>query len=199
MNLGIAPPLCRTRRSYLPASSIHKDCQIFFSKLVLLLSRCSSACPEFDHWPQKTGYFGSSIFENISSNRREGGDAVKNIIKVLVIASASLTFNGLSFAQAKSATPATPGSPATEKKPEMKSQQEQATVLTGKVTSLDAKAGKLTVKTKDKEVNLTTDSKTTKAALEKLKLGDTAKVFARGGTVIAASPVKAESKTKAPK
>jgi Cu/Ag efflux protein CusF len=163
-----------------------------------LLSRCSSACPEFDHWPQKTGYFGSSIFENISSNRREGGDAVKNIIKVLVIASASLTFNGLSFAQAKPATPATPA-PATEKKPEMKSQQEQATVLTGKVTSVDAKAGKLTVKTKDKEVNLTTDSKTTKAALEKLKLGDTAKVFARGGTVIAASPAKAESKTKAAK
>jgi Cu/Ag efflux protein CusF len=114
---------------------------------------------------------------------------VKNIIKVLVIASASLTFNGLSFAQAKPPTPATPAPPATEKKPEMKSQQEQATVLTGKVTSVDAKAGKLTVKTKDKEVNLTTDSKTTRAALEKLKLGDTAKVFARGGTVIAASPV----------
>jgi hypothetical protein len=32
--------------------------------------------------------------------------------------------------------------------------------------------------------------------LEKLKVGDTAKVFERGGTVIAASPVKAESKTK---
>ena len=42
----------------------------------------------------------------------------------------------------------------------MKSEKAQATVLTGKVTSVDAKAGKLTVKTKDKEVNLTTDSKT---------------------------------------
>jgi hypothetical protein len=120
---------------------------------------------------------------------------VKNIIKVLVIASASLAFNGVSFAQAKPATPGTPAPPATEKKPEMKSEEAQATVLTGKVTSVDAKAGKLTVKTKDKEVNLTTDSKTTKAALEKLKLGDTAKVFVRGGTVIAASPVK-ESKAK---
>jgi hypothetical protein len=123
---------------------------------------------------------------------------MKNIIKVLVIASASLTFNGFSFAQAKPATPATPAPPATEKKPEMKSEKAQATVLTGRVTSVDAKAGKLTVKTKDKEVNLTTDSKTTKAALEKLKVGDTAKVFERGGTVIAASPVK-ESKAKAAK
>ena len=81
----------------------------------------------------------------------------------------------------------------------MKSEKAQATVLTGKVTSVDAKAGKLTVKTKDKEVNMTTDSKSTKAALEKLKVGDTAKVFERGGTVIAASPAKAESKTKTAK
>jgi Cu/Ag efflux protein CusF len=122
---------------------------------------------------------------------------MKNIIKALVLASVSLAFNGLSFAQAKPATPATPAAPAMEKKAEMKSERAQATILTGKVTSVDAKAGKLTVKTKDKEVNMTTDSKSTKAALEKLKVGDTAKVFERGGTVIAASPAKAESKTKA--
>src|SRR5262245_19775537 len=119
------------------------------------------------------------------------------MITVLVIALTSLAFSGLSFAQPKPATPATPGAPATEKKTE--AEKAQATVLTGKVTSVDAKAGKLTVKTKDKEVNMTTDSKTTKTALEKLKVGDTAKVFERGGTVIAASPVKAESKSKAVK
>jgi Cu/Ag efflux protein CusF len=124
---------------------------------------------------------------------------VKNTIKVLVVALTSLAFNAASFAQAKPATPATAAAPAMEKKTEMQSEKAQATVLTGKVTSVDAKAGKLTVKTKDKEVNLTTDSKTTKAALEKLKVGDTAKVFERGGTVIAASPVKAESMTKAAK
>jgi Cu/Ag efflux protein CusF len=124
---------------------------------------------------------------------------VKKVIKVLVVALTSLAFNGLSFAQAKPVTPATPSAPATEKKTEMKSEKAQATVLTGKVTSVDAKTGRLTVKLKDKEVNLTTDSKSTKAALEKLKVGDTAKVFERGGTVIAASPVKAESKIKAVK
>jgi len=124
---------------------------------------------------------------------------VKNMIKVVVIALTSLAFNAASFAQAKPATPATPAAPAMEKKTEMKSEKAQATVLTGRVTSVDAKAGKLAVKTNDKEVNLTTYSKSTKAALEKLKVGDTAKVFERGGTVIAASPVKAESKTGAAK
>ena len=122
---------------------------------------------------------------------------MKSMMPFLLVALANLVFNDISFAQAKPATPATPTAPAMEKKTEMKSEKAQATVLTGRVTSVDAKAGKLTVKTKDKEVNMTTDSKTTKAALEKLKVGDTAKVFERGGTVIAASPVKAESKTKA--
>jgi Cu/Ag efflux protein CusF len=121
---------------------------------------------------------------------------MKNIIKVLLIASISLAFTGVSFAQAK---PATPAAPAQEEKTKTKAEKAQATILTGKVTSVDSKAGKLTVKTKDKEINLTTDSKSTKAALEKLKVGDTAKVFERGGTVIAASPVKAESKTKTAK
>lgn len=120
---------------------------------------------------------------------------MNNVITVLVVALTSFAFNGVIFGQAKPAAPAAPTAPAIEKKTEMKSETPQATVLTGKVTSVDARAGKLTVKTKDKEVNMTTESKTTKAALEKLKVGDTAKVFERGGTVIAASPVKTESKT----
>ena len=124
---------------------------------------------------------------------------MKNMIKVLVVALACLAFNGVSFAQVKPATPAPPAAPAMEKKTEMKSEKAQATVVTGKVMSVDAKAGKLALKADDKEINLTTDSKSTKAALEKLKVGDTAKVFEKGGKVIAASPVKAESKTKAAK
>ena len=116
------------------------------------------------------------------------------MIAILVVALTSLALNGLSFAQAKPATPATPAAPTMEKKAEMKSEKAQATVLTGKVTSVDAKAGKLTFKTKDKEINMTTDSQSTKAALEKLKVGDMAKVFEKGGKVIAASPVKADSK-----
>ena len=121
----------------------------------------------------------------------------ENTFKVLIVALTSLVFTVVSFAQSKPAPSITPA-PALEKT-EMKSEKAPATILTGQVTSVDAKAGKLTVKTKAKEIHLTTDSKSTKSALEKLKVGDTAKVFERGGTVIAASPVKAESKTKAVK
>ena len=96
----------------------------------------------------------------ISFESAAGGDSVENMIAILVVALTSLALNGLSFAQTKPAPPATPTAPATEKKTE--AERAQATVLTGKVTSVDAKAGKLTVKTKDKEVNLTTDSKSTK-------------------------------------
>ena len=56
--------------------------------------------------------------------------------------------------------------------------------------------GRLTLKLTDKEIKLITDSKSTKAALEKLKVGDTARVFEKGGKLIAASPLKVESKTK---
>ena len=65
--------------------------------------------------------------------------------------------------------------------------------------SLDAKAGKLTIKANDKEIRLTADSATTKAAVARLKVGDIARVFARGGKVIAISPVKADSKAKGAK
>jgi hypothetical protein len=124
---------------------------------------------------------------------------VKSTIKILVVVLTTLAFNDVSFAQVKSGTPATRGAPIMDKHTEMKSEQPQATVLTGKVTSVDAKVGALTLKVKDREIKLTTDSNSTKAALEKLKAGDTAKVFEKGGKVIAASPVKAETKTKTTK
>jgi hypothetical protein len=124
---------------------------------------------------------------------------MNNIIKFLVAASGVLVFTSVGSAQGKPPTPAGSPAPTMEKKTETKSEQAQATVLTGKVTSVEPKAGKLTIKTKDREIKLTTDSKATKSALEKLKVGDTAKIFEKGGKVIAASPVKAESKTKTPK
>ena len=59
---------------------------------------------------------------------------------------------------------------------------------------------RLPVKAKDKEINLVADSKTTKAALEKLKVGDMVRVSCseKDGKMIASS-VKAESKSKAAK
>jgi len=118
------------------------------------------------------------------------------MIKVLVIALTSLAFSGVSFAQAKPATPATPATPAA---PAMeKSEKAKTNGVTGEVTSVDVKAGTFTVKTKDKDINLVADSKSTKAALEKLKVGDMVRVSytEKDGKMIVSS-VKAESKSKA--
>ena len=123
---------------------------------------------------------------------------MKNMIKVLVIALTSLAFSSVSFAQAKPATPATPATPAA---PAMeKSEKAKTNRLTGEITSVDVKAGTFTVKGKDKEINLVADSKSTKAALEKLKVGDMVRVSytEKDGKMIASS-VRAESKSKAAK
>ncbi len=123
---------------------------------------------------------------------------MKNMIKILVIALTSLAFSGVSFAQAKPATPATPATPAA---PAMeKSEKAKNNRLTGEITSVDVKAGTFTVKGKDKEINLVADSKSTKAEMEKLKVGDTVRVSytEKDGKMIASS-VRSESKSKAAK
>ena len=111
---------------------------------------------------------------------------MKTTVRALIIALMTLTFSGLSFAQEKAATPAAPAKTATKAK---------ATRITGEVTSVDAKAGTLAVKTKDKDVSLDTDSKS-KAALEKIKVGDMVRVSytEKDGKMVATSVAK----TKAP-
>jgi Cu/Ag efflux protein CusF len=81
------------------------------------------------------------------------------MLKVLVIALTALAFSGASFA-ADTAT---------------KSEKPKAMSATGSVTAMDAKAGTLTVKTKDKDLDLTAVSKA-KNALGKVKVGDMVKV-----------------------
>jgi hypothetical protein len=124
------------------------------------------------------------------------------MIRILVVALTTLSFSTFGFAQAKPATPATPATPAapSEKKTEMKSEKAKTNRITGEVTSLDAKAGEFAVKEKDKEVKLNAESKSTKSALEKLKVGDMVKVTytEKDGKMIASS-VKAEPKTSAAK
>jgi Cu/Ag efflux protein CusF len=123
---------------------------------------------------------------------------VKNMIKVLVIALTSLAFSSVSFAQAKPATPATPATPAA---PAMeKSEKAKTNRLTGEITSVDVKAGTFTVKGKDKEINLVADSKSTKAEVEKLKVGDTVRVSytEKDGKMIASSVRASKSKATKP-
>jgi Cu/Ag efflux protein CusF len=123
---------------------------------------------------------------------------VKNMIKVLVIALTSLAFSSVSFAQAKPATPATPATPAA---PAMeKSEKAKTNRVTGEITSVDVKTSTFTVKGKDKEINLVADSKTTKAEVEKLKVGDMVRVsYAEKDGKMIANSVKAESKSRAAK
>lgn len=118
---------------------------------------------------------------------------MKNTIKVLVLALTALSFSGLSFAQSKSTTPATPSA---DKKAETTSTKAKNTRVTGEITSLDSKSGMFSVKAKDKEVNLTAESKRAKGALEKLKVGDmvTASYSEKDGKMVASS-VKAEKST----
>ena len=110
---------------------------------------------------------------------------MKKAIKVLVVALTVLGFSGMSFAQAKPAEPA-------------KAEKPKVSRITGEVTSVDAKAGMLTVKAKDKEVDLTADAKA-KAALQKIKVGDRVNVsYSEKDGKMIATAVTAE-KEKAPK
>ena len=121
---------------------------------------------------------------------------MKSMLKLFLVAVMVLSFTGMSFAQA---TPAKPASP--EKKTEMKAEKPKITRITGDLVSVDAKAGSLTVKVKDKDLNLTAESKAAKSALEKVKAGDKVRVSytEKDGKMIASSiaGVKGEAKAKA--
>ena len=124
---------------------------------------------------------------------------MQNALRVFIVALTALAFSGVSFGQEKKtspATPATPGAPAMEKKTEMKSEKPKTARMTGEVTSVDAKAGTLTVKAKDKETKLTAESSSAKNALEKIKVGDTVRVSytEKDGKRVASSVAKSESK-----
>jgi TusA-related sulfurtransferase len=79
---------------------------------------------------------------------------------------------------------------------EKKTEKPKTSRISGEVTSVDAKAGMLTVKGKDKDVNLTAESSSTKKALEKVKVGDMVKVSytEKNGKMVASSVAKEESK-----
>ena len=129
---------------------------------------------------------------------------MKNALRILIVALTVVAFGGVSFAQEKKAspaTPATPASPSTEKKTEMKSEKAKTGRITGEVTSVDAKAGMLTVKAKDKETSLTADSSSAKNALGKVKVGDRVRVSytEKDGKMVASSIAKTEPTAKATK
>lgn len=123
---------------------------------------------------------------------------MKGILRLFLVPLVTLTFAGVTFAQAPT-TPTKPAAP--EKKSEMKAEKTEkakSTKVTGELTAVDAKAGTLTVKAKDKEVKLTAEGKA-KSSLEKVKVGDTVRVSytEKDGKMIASSVSKAKGEAKA--
>lgn len=94
---------------------------------------------------------------------------MKNTLKSFIVAATILAVSGLGIAAEKTM----PEKPADKG---AKSEPAKSTSATGEVKSVDAKAGTLTVKVKDKDVNLTAESKSAKSSLEKVKVGDMVKV-----------------------
>jgi len=118
---------------------------------------------------------------------------MKSVLRLLLVSLVTLTFAGVGFAQATPATPATPVSPA--KKVVKKEEKPRATRVLGEVISVDAKAGMLTVKVKDKEMSFAAE---TKGALGKVKVGDKVRVSygEKEGKLIARSITEARPKTE---
>ncbi len=115
---------------------------------------------------------------------------MKSISRLFLVPLISLTFAGLSFAQA---TPATP-----EKKMERKAEKPKVSRITGELASVDGKAGTLTVKVKDKEMSFTAETKSAKSALGKVKAGDKVSVSytEKDGKLIASSVAAAKVKSE---
>ena len=118
---------------------------------------------------------------------------MKSIFKLVLVAFTALFLGGIATAQD---TKAGKTSKSSADSPKMeKSSKAKTATATGEVTSVDAKSGQLTVKAKDKDLDLMAESKSAKNALEKVKIGDTVRVTYtdKDGKMVASS-VKAESK-----
>ena len=130
----------------------------------------------------------------------------KAFVTFFIIGAFMAAGSGNSFAQTKSpgkaeqsmeekGTPARPDE-RMDKKGTSKQAGKRAT---GEVTSVDAKAGKLAVKTKDKELDLDAKGTAAKKSLEKIHVGDkvTVSYTEQGGNLVAQSVTKAgASKSK---
>ena len=118
---------------------------------------------------------------------------MKSIYKLVLVAFTALFLGGIATAQD---TKAGKTSKSSADSPKMeKSSKAKTATATGEVTSVDAKSGQLTVKAKDKDLDLMAESKSAKNALEKVKIGDTVRVTYtdKDGKMVVSS-VKAESK-----
>jgi Cu/Ag efflux protein CusF len=96
-----------------------------------------------------------------------------------------LAVTAMSYGQNMPAKPSNPESGAQSKASEKRAM--------GDVTSVDAKTGKLSVKTAEQDLSLNVEAQATKKSLESIKVGDKVSVSYRdqGGTLVASSVNKA--------
>ena len=131
----------------------------------------------------------------------------KAFVTFFIVGAFMAANSGNSFAQVKAPGKAEQsmeekGSPARPDEQNMEqkgSSKRAAKRATGEVTSVDAKAGKLALKTKDKELDLDAKGTAAKKSLEKIHVGDRVNVAytEQGGNLVAQSVTKAgASKSK---
>lgn len=131
--------------------------------------------------------------------------------KSILYLAAAVVFAAFAFApslpaaEKKASGPAAGPETKMEKKAEAKAKVKVRSA-TGEVVSVDPKAGALTVKGKGKETSFSAESKTAKAALEKVKSGDrvTVSYTEQDGKMVARSvkqarPLKTTAKAEAKK
>jgi hypothetical protein len=129
---------------------------------------------------------------------------MKCILKLLLVPLITLTFAAVSLAQRAPVTPVpvtpapiTPATPTREKK--LGKKEPKTTTITGEITSVDAKAGTLTVKVNGKEMSFVPETKGAKSALKKVKVGEQVRVSygEKDGKLSARSVTEAKAKTMA--
>ena len=105
-----------------------------------------------------------------------------------------LAFAGLGQAQNLPSSPGAPGAP-------MEKRGGEANRANGEVTSVDAKSGKLIVKTSTEELSLDVQGSTAKQSLADIKVGDKVNVSYqdKGGTLVATSVRKTSESSEAGK
>ncbi len=105
---------------------------------------------------------------------------MKSMLRILLVPFVALAFAGAASAQTGStgsAGPAKSSTPATKSDTTKSSKSTAKTLrVRGELTAADAKAGTAKVKTKDKELSLSTDSQEVKDSLSKVKVGDTVRI-----------------------
>lgn len=95
---------------------------------------------------------------------------MKNIIKLWLVPVALFAFVGTSLAQGTTPAPAKPAAPA--KTTEKKDVAVKVSRGRGELLAVDSKVGTAKVKGRDREMSLIADTKETKDALAKVKVGD---------------------------